>query len=432
MTAGHGQWIIQLIAIKTHCQQYILHGLMRQLRNGKFSVAEKINHIRCPIQTANGISRIVIAMMESPAVYLERAVQPRSGTAAVINPAGKRPQVLQLLRGVFHHQDACYASGSLCIERVHINSVACRLGIHFVGYRIPAQCPFGFLQLSRLTQHVFHQEISQVQSADTVSVVMNVAPATAISHSLIGDMVIHRQEFLLHLLPELRSCSTVIIGYGNPFHQVEIGTHLYTELGQHILVPIRYNPFVSLGSTYHIDRYACHLPILVGYLIEIIFLADCLHLFVRELAFCIVHVAETLFQQAHLFLLSVTDGSQLDVRLQKRMFIDDQPMAFGVGIYERHLQIGRLLTGIHLGGSNQMIDEKASFCIWGDNTKLVHAFFRSALHIAFIAYPCGTPTFEIDSEREGCAFLAVFQELKFDGRILRLFIVYPHNKCRQK
>ena len=50
--------------------------------------------------------------------------------------------------------------------------------------------------------------------------------------------------------------------------------------------------------------------------------------------------------------------------------------------------------------SNQMIDEKAPFCIWGDNTKFIHTFFRCALHITLITNPCGTPTFKVDSERE--------------------------------
>ena len=260
---------------------------------------------------------------------------------------------------------------------------------------------------------------------------VNIPPTATISHSLVGYMVIHRQKLLLHFFPDFRLCSTIIIGYGNPPHQIKVSTHFYAEFSQHIFIPIRNNPFIGLGSTYHINRYARYLPVLVSNLVEIIFLADSLHFLVRELAFCIIHVAETFLQQLHFFFLLVADRSQFDIRLQKRVLINNQPVIFCFGINKRYLQIGCLLTCINLRCSNQMIDEKASFCIWGDNTEFIHTFFRCALHITLITNPCGTPTFKVDSEREGGAFLSVFQKFKFNGCFLRFFIVYPHYKCRK-
>ncbi len=190
---------------------------------------------------------------------------------------------------------------------------------------------------------------------------MDIPPTTAISHPLVCYMVIHSQEFLLHFFLKFRVRSTIIIRNSNPFHQIKIGTHFYTELGQHILVPVRYNPFISFGSAHHINRYTRHLTVFISNLIEIIFLADSLHFFIREFTFCIIHVPETFLQQLHFFLLPVTDRSQLDIRLQKGVFVNNQPMIISSGIYKRHLQIGCLLTCIHFGSSNQMIDEKASF-----------------------------------------------------------------------
>ena len=146
---------------------------------------------------------------------------------------------------------------------------------------------------------------------------MNISPTTTVRHSLIGNMVIHCQEFLLHFILDFRIRRTIIIGNSNSLHQVEISTHLHTHLGQHIFVPIRYNAFISFRSTYHKNRYPRNLAILIGNLIEIIFLADSLYLFIRYFTFCIVHVTETLLQQFHLFLLRLAHRSQFDIRLQQ-------------------------------------------------------------------------------------------------------------------
>ena len=135
---------------------------MRQLGYGKLCMIKEVDHICCSVQTADSISRVVIAVMKNAAIALERPKQSGSRTATVINPTGEGFQVLQLLRGIFHHQDTCNATGSLRVKGIHINSVALRSGIHLVGYRIPTQCLFGFRQLSGFPKYVFHQEISQV------------------------------------------------------------------------------------------------------------------------------------------------------------------------------------------------------------------------------------------------------------------------------
>ena len=170
------------------------------------------------------------------------------------------------------------------------------------------------------------------------------------------------------------------------------------------------------------------MPVLIGYLIEVVFLTDGFGFFLRHLPFGIDHVTETLFQQFHFLPLRVAYGSQFDVRFQQGVFVEYQPVIGSAGIDKRHLQIGCLLTGIHLCRSDQMIDEKASFCIGSHDAELVHSLFRRALHIAFIADPCRTPAFEIDAERERSALTAVFQKFKLDSSVLRLLIVYPYDE----
>ena len=95
------------------------------------------------------------------------------------------------------------------------------------------------------------------------------------------------------------------------------------------------------------------------------------------------------------------------------------------------MQIGCLLTGVHLRRSDQMIDEKASFCIWGDDAELVHSLFRRALHIAFITYPCSAPTGEVDAKRKRGAYLAILQELEPNLLVLGLLIVHPYDESRK-
>ena len=170
------------------------------------------------------------------------------------------------------------------------------------------------------------------------------------------------------------------------------------------------------------------MPVLIGYLIEVVFLTDGFGFFLRHLPFGIDHVTETLFQKFHFLPLPVAYGSQFDVRFQEGVFVEYQPVIGSTGIDKGDLQIGCLLTGIHLCRSDQMIDEKASFCIGSHDAELVHSLFRRALHIAFIADPCRTPTFEIDAERKRSALTAVFQKFKLDSSVLRLLIVYPYDE----
>ena len=190
---------------------------------------------------------------------------------------------------------------------------------------------------------------------------MDISPTTTISHALIGYVIVHCQELLLHFFPNHRFRRTIIICNSYSFHQIEISTHFHTHLSEHILVPIRNDSFISFGGTYHIDRYSRNLTVFVSDLIEIIFLANIFNLFICDLAFRVDHITKTLFQQLHFCSLLIVYRSQFNIRFQKRVLIDNQPMVGGSGIDKRDLQIGRLLTCINLSSRNQMIDEKGSF-----------------------------------------------------------------------
>src|SRR3712207_3677786 len=150
MTPRHRERKVKCIAIKTHRGQDVLDRAVRQFGNGKPGSVKQINHIRSPVEPAYGISRVMVAVMESRSVGLERACQTRSQTATVVYPPRERPQILQLLRRVYHHQDASNAPGGLRVERVHIDSVTFGFGIDFIGDGIPPKRTFGFVQLARL------------------------------------------------------------------------------------------------------------------------------------------------------------------------------------------------------------------------------------------------------------------------------------------
>ena len=173
------------------------------------------------------------------------------------------------------------------------------------------------------------------------------------------------------------------------------------------------------------------MPVLIGYLIEVVFLTDGFGFFLRHLPFGIDHVTKTLFQQFHFLPLPVAYGSQFDVRFQQGVFVEDQPVIGSAGIDKGDLQIGCLLTGVYLRRSDQMIDEKASFCIGSHDAELVHSFFRRALHIAFITYPCSAPTGEVDAKRKRGAYLAILQELEPNLLVLGLLIVHPYDESRK-
>ena len=105
---------------------------------------------------------------------------------------------------------------------------------------------------------------------------MDVSPTTAVSHALVGNMVVHGKELLLQFI--LRSnIRYIVIGYGNTFHQFEILVHFHTQLGKHILIPIRYHTFVSFRLTHHEDRQTAHFPVFVRNLIVVILFTDSRH-----------------------------------------------------------------------------------------------------------------------------------------------------------
>jgi len=260
---------------------------------------------------------------------------------------------------------------------------------------------------------------------------MDISPTTAISNSLIGDMIVHREEFIFHFCSD-NSIFSIVIGNSYPFHQIKISFHLDSQLSQHILIPIGYHPFISFRSTYHKNRYSGYLTVFIRNIIKLILLTNRLNLFLCQRRRSIHHLPETVLYQLHFLSLPFTYRSQLDIRLQQRMFIDHKPVICRSRIHKRNLQISRLLAGIDLCCGNQMIDKKFSFHIRRNHAQFIHLLFGNTLHIPFITNPCGTPTLEIDTERKRGTYFSVLQELKFYFFILRLFVIYPYDKCGKK
>ena len=93
-------------------------------------------------------------------------------------------------------------------------------------------------------------------------------------------------------------------------------------------------------------------------------------------------------------------------------------MVGGSLIYKRYLQVGSLLAGIYLAGSNQMVEKEFPFHVGGYNADFVHPFFRA-------------PTGEVDAKRKRGAYLAILQELKLNLLVLGLLIVHPYDESRK-
>ena len=259
---------------------------------------------------------------------------------------------------------------------------------------------------------------------------MDIAPTAAIGYPLVGDVVVHGQELLPQLVAQ-RVVLGVQIGSGDALHQVEIVVHLHAQLGKHILVPAGYHAFVGFGLTHHEDGQTAHLAVLIGNLIEVIRLADALHLLVGQLAGRVEHVAEAGFHPSDVSFLPLVERRQGDFRLPERVFVDDKPMVRRTLVDERYLHIGCLLAGIHLAGRDNVVEVKLTLYVGGHDAHFVHAFFGHALHVTFVAHPCGTPAREVDTEGERSAKLAVLQEFKAYLLVLSLLVVYPHDEGRQ-
>ena len=259
---------------------------------------------------------------------------------------------------------------------------------------------------------------------------VDVAPAAAVSHALVGDVVVHGQELLPQLVAQ-RVVLGVQIGSGDALHQVEIIVHLHAQLGKHVLVPAGYHAFVGLGLTHHEDGQTAHLAVLVGNLIEVIRLADGLHLLVGQLAGRVEHVAEAGFHPLDVGLLPVVERRQGDFGLPEGVLVDDEPVVRRALVDERHLHVGRLLAGIHLAGRDDVVEAELAPDVGGHDAQFVHAFFGHALHVAFVAHPRGTPACEVDTKGEGSAKFAVLQEFKAYLLVLSLLVVYPHDEGRQ-
>ena len=430
MASGHGERPLLQVAIETHGEKHFLHRLVCLLGQAELGTTQQVNHISGTVQTAHCIGRIIVAMMEAGTVRLERTGQSRRRKTAFVQPTGEGTQVLQFLRGILHNQNAGYAALQLGVERIYINTVDGRFGIYLIGDGIPVERTYRLFQLTCLTQHVLHQEISHKQTAHTISVMVDIPPATAVGNTLVGGVIVHGDEFLLQLVFQ-RRILRIVVGDGDAFHQVEIVAYLYPQSGEHIFVPIGYHTFVCLGVTYEIDRTSCHLAVLVGNPIKIILLTDGLHLLVRKCGRRVEHVAETLLHNPYILLLRLGHVCQRDVRFPQGVFVDNQPVVGGSLIYKRYLQVGSLLAGIHLAGSNQMVEKEFPLHVGGYNSDFVHPFFRGTLHIAFITYPCSAPTGKVDAKRKRGAYLAILQELKQNLLVLGLLIVHPYDESRK-
>ncbi len=430
MAARHGERPLLEVAIETHGEKHFLHRLVRLPGQTELRTAQQVNHIGGTVQTAHRISGIIVAMMEAGTVRLERTGQSRRRKAAFVQPAGEGTKVLQFLRRILHNQNAGYAPLQLGVERIYINTVDGRFGIYLIGDGIPVERTYRLFQLTCLTQHVLHQEISHKKAAHTISVMVDISPATAVGNALVGGVIVHGDEFLLQLASQHRILR-IVISSGNAFHQIEVVAYLHPQFGKHVLVPIGYHTFVCLGVTYEIDRTSCYLAVLVGNLIKIILLANGLHLLVRKRGRRVEHVAETLLHNPYILLLRLGHVCQGDVRFPQGVFVDNQPVVGGSLIYERHLQVGSLLAGIYLAASNQMVEKEFPFHVGGYNADFVHPFFRGALHIAFITYPCSAPTGKVDAKRKRGAYLAILQELELNLLVLGLLIVHPYDESRK-
>ena len=369
-------------------------------------------------------------MMEAGTVALEGAHQSVGRTATVVEPAGERTQVLHLLGRVFHNKNAGNTALRLGVEGINVDAVHCRHRIYFVSDGIPAQRTFGIGQLASLAQHVFHQEVSHVKTTHAVTVMVDISPTATVSHTLVGNMVVHGQE----LLPQLIAQSIVFgiqVSSGYALHQVEIVVHLHAQLGEHILVPAGYHTLVSLGLAYHEDGQTAYLAVLISDLIEIVCLADGLHFLIGQFAGRIEHVAEAAFHQSHICLLLLVERCQGYFRLPKRMLVDDKPVVCRTFVDERHLHIGRLLAGIYLAGCDNVVEVKLTFHVGSQDANLVHAFLGRTLHVAFVAHPCGTPAGEVNAKGERCTEFAIFQKFETYLLVLCLLVVYPHDESRQ-
>ena len=220
---------------------------------------------------------------------------------------------MQFFRGIFHNQNTCHTSLSLCIERVYIYTVYGRFKINLVSDGIPAQGTFGFIQLTGLIQYLFHQEIGHIQTAHAVTVVVDISPATAVGHTLVGNMIVHSEELLLQLIlySDIRR---IVISNGYALHQFEVFIHFHAQFGKHILIPIRYHTFVSFRLTYHEDRQTAHLTVSICNLVEVVLLTNSRHFLIRQLAGCIKHISEAFLYHPHFLFLHITYRSQGYIR----------------------------------------------------------------------------------------------------------------------
>ena len=430
VSARHRQRPLPRIAIKTHGQQHLLHRPVRLFRYPEIRSAQQVNHIRCPFQSTYRIRRIVVAMMESRPVTLERTRQSLRRTTAEIQPARERTQVLQLLGRILHDQDARHPSLRLRIKRINVNAVHRRLRIHLIRNGIPLQRTLRLLQFSGIPEHILHQEIRHIQTAHAVSVMMDISPAAAISHSLIRNMIVHRQELLLHFLPYLLRIR-IPVSKGNALHQVEVTRHLHAQFHEHILVPVRYQPLVSLRLTHHEYGHSAHLSVLIHDAVAVILLADGLHLLRLADRRRVQHIQETLLHPLNVLLQGRSKCLQRNIRLPQRMRINHQPVTLRQFVDKRHLHVCRLLARIHLGTGNHMVEEQLSLDIGSHDSQLIHPLLGSSLHVSFITYPGPPPSGKVNAERERSTDLSVLQELKLNLLVVRLFTVHPHDKCRQ-
>ena len=260
---------------------------------------------------------------------------------------------------------------------------------------------------------------------------MNVAPTRAKGNALVSDMIVHEHE---HILQCGLVCLVggIVIANGHALHELEIVGHLKPGACQHVLVPIGNHSLVGLGMAHKPYRHARN---------DALFAADAIfgelrphliHLLGIEFCGCVDDGAELVFHLLDVATLFIGDRLQGDVGLYAVTLVHHQPVIFGFLVDERHLQVGRLLSWIHLDGGDEMVEKERALGVGGYYLDFVHAHFGFALHVALIAYPCAPPPFEVDAKGKRGAKFAVFEKLEGNGFArLGLLAVHPNDESRE-
>ncbi len=430
MSARHSQREGFQVAVETHLQQRPLQHLAPLGRDSEPGAVQQPHGIHRAVETAHGIGRVVVAVVEYRTVALEAGGGAFGNLVAVVDPAREGLQIGNLAGCVGQHQQACQPPRHRGIEGVDIDSVHLRTDLHLAHARKPLHGPLHLAVQPGPDQHVAHEHGRRIEVAHAVAQVVQRTQTAAGREALI-EQVAGQREVHFGQLPALGRVGRTPVADGHLEQQVVALAQQLTAVRKSLLHVGTAQIDIGLGVADEEKGLSLHRPVgIPGDAVIGKLLAQRLHR--RGLSPLQQQPLQTTQHGVHLPLLLRGDGRLgCDVQLPAPRLQQHQPVAVRPGVDERGLGIGRMVPHVLERRGNPVVEvELAPLRTPHGHHQFVHPLLGRPLHVAVEGHPGSAPAGEAQPVVEPGAGAALFAELETQLAPDRLRGIEPEDEGR--